>query len=75
MDSSTVGARLPIRRPKSRRGSESRSSEHLDGTIRFLPIDPFRVNQFSELPDDLSLDSLVRGSDATRLLVTRHSRR
>ena len=74
MDSSTVGAPLPNRRPESRRGSESRRSEHLDDTIRFPPIDPFRVNPFSELRDDHSLALLVGGSDATRFFVTRQAR-
>ena len=74
MDSSTVGAPLPNRRPESRRGSASRFSEHLDGTIHFFQIDPFRVNLFSKLRDDPFLASLVGGSDATRLLVTRQAR-
>ena len=66
MDSSTVGARLPNRRPESCRGSESSFSEHFYGTIRFPPIDPFRVNSLSELRNDPSFASLVGGSDATR---------
>ena len=69
MDSSRSGARPPTRRTESREGSKSSASEHLDSTIRFPPLDPFRVNPLVGSRDFPSLTSLARGIAAARLFA------